>query len=120
MPRNSHHRKFALKKTMNRVRNHHRTTGDTTTVTNITSTAFEMYDNTIQNAYMHPSLRDSKPIIWIARDSFGIAADEVQRTQASSLNVLMSIDGARFNEKMNIEISSPPRDHTKASDRNNI
>jgi hypothetical protein len=63
------------------------------------------------NTFMHPAIRDPKPIIWIPQDSLGIAENELQQTRASGLNILMSIEGAKFNEKLNIEIDGSPPDH---------
>jgi hypothetical protein len=74
----------------------------------------------MENPYMHPVMRDPKPIVWIAQDNLGIAAAEVQQTLASGLNILMSTEGARFNEKTNIEIDSPPPDHLETRVENNI
>ncbi|CAF1222571.1 unnamed protein product [Adineta steineri] len=91
----------------------------TNNVTNIDDATNELYDNTVEHAYMHPVLRDPKPIVWIAEDKLGIAAEEVRRTRASGLNILMSTKGARFNKKMKIEIDSMPPDHVKTLENNN-
>ncbi|CAF2652876.1 unnamed protein product [Rotaria sp. Silwood2] len=77
------------------------------TVNNIENMAMESYDNTMADAYMHPAIRDPKPIVWIPQDKLGIATDEVQRTLASGLDIFMSTEGARFDEKNNIKIDGP-------------
>jgi hypothetical protein len=82
-----------------------------TDITNINNTTIESDDNT----YMHPAIRDPKPIIWIPRDYLGIAENELQRTRTSGLNILMSIEGAKFNEKINIEIDRSPPDHLETN-----
>ena len=80
---------------------------------NIDGAVTESYDNTMQNAYLHPALRDAKPVVWIAQDRLGIAADEVQRTRASGLDVAMSATGAHFNEKNKIEVDGSPPDYVE-------
>ena len=77
-------------------------------------------DNTMQNAFLHPVLRDTKPIIWIAQDRLGIAADEIQRTQASGLDIVISAAGARFNEKNKIEIDASPPEHLKTIEDSDV
>ena len=80
-------------------------------VNNISSAVTDGFDNRMSDPFLHPALRDAKPIIWIAQDRLGIAADEIQRTQASGLDIVMSAAGARFNDKNNIVVDgSPPED----------
>ncbi|CAF1034082.1 unnamed protein product [Didymodactylos carnosus] len=81
------------------VLNSSRATDSTDAVSNINAAVNEPYDNTMENAYLHPTMRDPKPTIWIAQDNFGIAVDEVRRTRASGLDILMWTEGARFSEK---------------------
>jgi hypothetical protein len=112
--------KFAWAKSAIRVLSAPGTTDDVDAVSNINDAVIESYDNTMDNAYMHPVMRDPKPIVWIAQDNLGIAAYEVQRTFASGLNILMSTEGARFNRKTNIEIDSPPPDYLGTIEKNNV
>ncbi|CAF1140991.1 unnamed protein product [Rotaria sp. Silwood1] len=93
-----------------------RTSSDIGTVSHISDAVNEPNDNTMENAYMHPVMRDPKPIIWIPQDNLGIAADEVQQTRASGLDISMSTDGARFNEKKNIEIDGAPPDYVRTAE----
>jgi hypothetical protein len=65
----------------------------------------------MDNTFVHPAIKDPNPIIWIPKDSLGIAESELQRTRASGLNILMSTEGAKFNEKINIQIDGSPPDH---------
>jgi hypothetical protein len=118
-PKTPNFGKVAWVKTAIRALNYSGTTDDIDAVTNINDAVIESYDYTMENAYMHSAIRDPEPIVWIAQDNLGIAADEVRRTRASGLNILMSTDGARFNEKMNIEIDSSPPDHVKTTEKNN-
>jgi calcium permeable stress-gated cation channel len=113
-------RKVAWAKTAIRVLSPPGTIRGTDAVSNINDAVIESYDNTMENAYMHPAMRDPKPIVWIAQDSLGIATDEVQRTRASGLDISMSTEGARFNEKTNIKIDGPPPDHVETTESNNI
>jgi hypothetical protein len=69
---------------------------------------------------MHPSIRDPTPVVWIAQDELNIAIDEVRQTQVSGLNILMSTRGARFNEKINIEIDGPPPDYVGTIENENV
>ncbi|CAF0778429.1 unnamed protein product [Didymodactylos carnosus] len=103
----------AVPKTVINVLNSSRATDSTDAVSNINAAVNERYDNTMENAYLHPVMRDPKPIIWIAQDNLGIAVNEVRRTRASGLDILMSTEGARFNEKKNIEVDSPPPDYVE-------
>jgi hypothetical protein len=82
----------------------------------ITNTTIDSYENT----YMHPAIRHPTPVIWIPQDYLGIAVNELQRTRFSDLNLLMSIEGAKFNEKTNIEIDRSPPDHLETTELNNI
>jgi len=111
--------KFAWAKTAIKVLSAAVTTDSINAVSNIDDAVIEPYDNTMENPYMHPAIRDPKPIVWIPRDNLGIAADEVQRTSASGLNIRMSTEGARFNEKMKIEIDNSPPDHLETIETNN-
>jgi hypothetical protein len=77
-------------------------------------------EDRMENAYLHPAMRDPKPIVWIPRDPLGIATNEVERTVASGLNILMSTDGARYNEKMNIEIDGPPPAQIETTEVDNV
>lgn len=77
---------------------------------NINDMMIDRYDNTMKHAFMHPALRDSKPIIWIPKDNLGIAANEIQEAHASELDISMSTVGARFDEQNNIVIDGPPPD----------
>ncbi|CAF1034410.1 unnamed protein product [Rotaria sp. Silwood1] len=112
--------KFAWAKTTISVLSLPETTRDTEAVNNIRDMVFERYDNTMENTYMHPSIRDPKPIIWIAQDNLGIAANEVQRTQASGLNLAMSTEGAWFDEKNNIQIDGLPPDNVEMTGKNPV
>jgi hypothetical protein len=78
--------KFAWAKTAIRVLGASATTD---AASSINDAVIESYDNTMENPYMHPVMRNPRPIVWIAQDNLGIAADEVQRTLASGLNILM-------------------------------
>jgi hypothetical protein len=113
-------RKFAWAKSAMRILSAAARIDGTDAVSNIDDAVIESYDNTMENAYMHPVMRDPKPIVWIPQDNLGIAADEVQRTIASDLNILMSTEGARFNQKANIEINSPPPDYLGTIEKNNV
>lgn len=64
----------------------------------------------MEDAYLHPAIRDPRPIIWLPQDRLNIAEDEVRRTSLSGLNLSVSIQGARFNEKNKIEVDSPAPD----------
>jgi phage terminase Nu1 subunit (DNA packaging protein) len=110
----------AWPKTAIRVLTHSTTTGGADVASNINDAAVDTYENTMENAYMHPAIRDPKPIVWIAQDSLGIAADEVQRHQASGLDIQISTDRARFNEKNNIDIDGPPPDYVEPTDKNYV
>jgi hypothetical protein len=112
--------KFEWAKTAIKVLNVPRTTDGTAAIDHINNAVIESYDNTMENAYMHPAMRDPKPIIWIPQDNLGIAAHEVQRTVASQLNIRMSTEGARFNEKMKIEIDSPPPDYMETAEEDTV
>lgn len=78
----------------------------------------ELYEYTMRNAYMHPSIRDLKPIIWIPQDELGIAAEELQGCQVSELDITMSTRGAYFNDEIKIEINEPPPDQLELSGLN--
>ena len=80
-------------------------------VANINDAVSESEDRTMANAYLHPALRDSPPIVWIPQDHLGIAANEIRRTQASGLNISMSMEGARFNDEQKLKIDGPPPDY---------
>jgi hypothetical protein len=119
-PKTSIFGKISWAKTAIRALNSSGTTDSIDAVSNINDAVIESYDYTMENAYMHSAIRDPEPIVWIAQDDLGIAADEIRRTQASGLNILMSTDGARFDEKMNIEIDSPPPDHVETTEKNSL
>jgi hypothetical protein len=89
-------------------------------VRNINDAAIVSDEDRMENAYLHPAMRDPKPIVWIPRDPLGIATNEVERTVASGLNILMSTDGARYNEKMNIEIDGPPPAQIETTEVDNV
>ena len=80
---------------------------------NINDAVTESFDNTMKNAYLHPALRDTKPIVWIAQDRLGIAADEIQRTRASGLDIVMSAAAAQFNDENKIEVTGSPPDYAQ-------
>ena len=80
-------------------------------VTNIDDAVSESEDRTMANAYLHPAMRESPPIVWIPQDHLGLAANEIRRTEASGLNITMSMEGARFNDKQKLEIDGPPPDY---------
>ncbi|CAF1112329.1 unnamed protein product [Adineta ricciae] len=82
--------------------------------TNMNDVVVDFFDNTMENAYIHPALRDPTPIVWIPEDNIGIAMDEIQRTKVSHPNVFMSTKGATFNEKTKIVVNSHPPDYFKA------
>lgn len=82
------------------------------------TTADELHEYRMKTAYMHPAIRDLNPIIWIAEDELGIAAEELQRSQMSELNIMMSTRGAYFNEKMRIKIEESPPDQLELTDLN--
>ena len=86
------------------------------TGSNSTDTVIESNENEVVNEYMHPVIRDPTPIIWLARDNLGIAAGEVQQTRTSGLNIAMSTEGARFNEKIKIEIDGAPPHHEEMTE----
>lgn len=88
----------------------------TDVVRHIDDAVTESYGNSMETVYMHPVMREPKPIVWIARDDLGIADDEVQRTRASELDILMSTEGAQFNEKGKIEINGSPPDHPNTAE----
>ncbi|CAF3625708.1 unnamed protein product [Rotaria sp. Silwood1] len=100
--------KFAWAKAVINVLNVPGRAGGTDAVRNMENMAIESYDTTMENAYMHPAIRDPKPIVWIPHDNLSIAADEVQRTRASGLDISMSTEGAWFDEKNNIKIDGSP------------
>ncbi|CAF3011958.1 unnamed protein product [Rotaria sp. Silwood2] len=96
------------------------TTRGTDAVNNIRDMVVERYDNTMENTYMHPAIRDPKPIIWIAHDKLGIAANEVQRTRASELDISMSTEGAWFDEMNNIQIDGLPPDYVEMIEKTTV
>ena len=100
-----------MKKAKN-VLNSRETNGDTDVVCNINDAVIEKYDGPMESTYMHPAILDQKPTVWIPEDNLGIAADEIQRTLSSGLDISMSSEGARFNEKISIEVNGPPPNHT--------
>ncbi|CAF1044378.1 unnamed protein product [Adineta steineri] len=112
--------KFGITKKVTRILNHRQSINDSDSVSTVDQAVNEVYDNTMENAYLHPALRDPKPIIWIPRDNLGIAVDEVQKTEASGMNILMSTEGARFNDKVNIEINGAPPDHMPFTETNQV
>ncbi|CAF1029849.1 unnamed protein product [Adineta steineri] len=112
--------KFGITKKVTRILNHRQSINDSDSVSTVDQAVNEVYDNTMENAYLHPALRDPKPIIWIPRDNLGIAVDEVQKTEASGMNILMSTEGARFNDKVNIEIHGAPPDHMPFTETNQV
>ena len=106
--------------TASRVLNASETTDSGRAVINITSDEIDAYHNTKEDAYIHPAMQNFKPIIWIAQDNLGISAEEIQQATASGLNIVMSSEGARFDEKLNIEVSGPPPDHMDPTERNGV
>ncbi|CAF1044398.1 unnamed protein product [Adineta steineri] len=112
--------KFGITKKVTRILNHRQSINDSDSVSTADQAVNEVYDNTMENAYLHPALRDPKPIIWIPCDNLGIAVDEVQKTEASGMNILMSTEGARFNDKINIEINGAPPDHMPFTETNQV
>ncbi|CAF1438391.1 unnamed protein product [Adineta steineri] len=117
---NPHKRRFPVTRKVIRKLHYLRTTDDISMISNINDAVMDFYDNTMENAYMNPILRDPKPIIWIPQDSLGIAMNECQRTAQSYPNISMSTKGARFNEKMKIKIDSPPPDYFKTQEEDMI
>ncbi|UJR11199.1 hypothetical protein I4U23_015380 [Adineta vaga] len=117
---NPHASRFPVTKTAIKVLTHCRSTDDISSVSDMNDAVVDFYDNTMENAYMNPALREPKPIVWIPQDSLGIAMAEIQQTQAAYPHVRMSMNGARFNEKMNIEINSSPPDYFKTQDGETI
>jgi hypothetical protein len=87
------------------------TINDVQHITNTNETNIDFHEYNMDNTFVHPAIKDPNPIIWIPKDSLGIAESELQRTRASGLNVLMSTEGAKFNEKINIQIDGSPPDH---------
>ncbi|CAM4818381.1 unnamed protein product [Rotaria magnacalcarata] len=90
----------------------------TGTINNIDDAVIEPYDNTMENAYMHPALRDRQPIVWIPEDNLGIASAEVQSTRTSGLNIAISTEGAWFDKNMNIKINGSPPDYIEMLENN--
>ena len=86
------------------------------TVSEITDAVIKSNANTVVNPYIHPVLRDPKPVIWIPQDNLGIAKDELQQIQISGLNIFMSTEGARFNDKIEIEIDGAPPEHQQTTE----
>lgn len=52
-------------------------------------------------AYMHPAIISECPIIWIARDKYGVSQQEVRATQNEQYT--MTDEGAIFNDKGKVE-----------------
>ena len=75
------------------------------------ATTVEIDEDLMENAYMHPIIRCPKPIVWLALDNLGIATTFIQQVEASEMNIQMSTDGARFDEKINIKVNRAPPDH---------
>lgn len=95
-------------------------TDSSDTIRNISHTTIDLPGTTMENAYMHPAFRSPKPVIWIAQDSLGIATGEIEETRASELNLLISSEGAQFNDKGKIKIDGPPPDHVAGSETNSF
>jgi hypothetical protein len=87
------------------------TINDVQQITNTNETNIDYHEYNMDNTFVHPAIKDPNPIIWIPKDSLGIAESELQQTRASGLNILMSNEGAKFNEKINIQIDGSPPDH---------
>jgi len=77
-------------------------------------------ENTHGKPYVHSSIRAPKPIIWLPNDELGLAADEIQRTQSSGLDLNISMEGAIFNERNKIKISSSPPDYNKSNETDDL
>ena len=69
---------------------------------------------------MHPCITARKPIVWFPNDRLGLTAGEIQRTQSSGLNIDISMEGAKFNEKNRIEISDLPPKHNESNEINDV
>jgi hypothetical protein len=89
-------------------------------IRNINNVTTDSHDNILKNTYLHPAMRNLKPIIWIPQDSLGIAADEIQETETSRLNLCISFKGAHFNDNVDIEIDGPPPEHVEAMETNSL
>ena len=77
-------------------------------------------ENTDREAYLHPCITARKPIVWFPNDRLGLTAGEIQRTQSSGLNIDISMEGAKFNEKNRIEISDLPPKHNESNEINDV
>lgn len=70
----------------------------------------EERDMLISVAFTHPVLRETRPSVWIPRDDVGVSDDEVARTRALSVDVVIENRGAFFNRKLKVEVDKPPPD----------
>lgn len=52
-------------------------------------------------AYLHPAIISECPIVWIARDTYGVSAMEVRATSQEAY--MMTDEGAVFNDKGKVE-----------------
>jgi hypothetical protein len=90
---------------------------NTTTIDNLqpNETTIDLNDDYNDQTFIQPPIKDPKPIIWIPQDHLGIAENQIQQIQPSGLNLLMSTEGAKFNEKLNIEITGQPPDQPQTN-----
>lgn len=116
----NHSRQFPWTKTRNKILNISQTLNESYSINNINDSVAEFYDNGMENAYMHPAMRDPTPIIWIPKDILGIAQDQVEQALSSRLNIIISTQGATFDQNNNIKIHSPPPDYIQNTEENNI
>ena len=64
-------RTFAWAKSAIRLVSPFGTPVSTGIASNINDAVIEPDNNAMENTYMHPTIRDPKPIVWIAQDNFG-------------------------------------------------
>ncbi|KAK6434317.1 phosphate metabolism protein 7 [Oleoguttula sp. CCFEE 5521] len=58
-----------------------------------------------EEAYMHPALRTDEPVVWVARDEYGLSWKEVQESRrVIGEGVNVTNQGARFDEKGSVAL----------------
>lgn len=71
----------------------------------------EQREHLVSRAFHHLAVRAARPCIWIPRDRYGIAEDQIRDIRLNYPHLLISAEGCLLNEKGQVIIKRAPPDY---------
>lgn len=71
----------------------------------------EQREHLVSRAFHHEAVRAARPCVWIPRDKYGVAEDQIRDIRLNYPHILVSTEGCALDEKGRVVITRLPPDH---------